>query len=92
MKRVPARLRSDALTDTVSACFTFASVLFSFSFGLRSPGNSRGRRFYFNYQHTAVGTLDKIVPKELAENSAVVAVTAYALANMEPRTLSGLPR
>ena len=40
-------------------------------------------RFYFNYHHTAADTLDKIVPKELAENSAVVAVTAYALANLE---------
>ena len=40
-------------------------------------------RFYFNYHHTAADTLDKIVPKELAENSAVVAVAAYALANME---------
>jgi carboxypeptidase Q len=40
-------------------------------------------RFYFNYQHTAADTPDKIVPKELAENSAVVAVAAHALANME---------
>jgi carboxypeptidase Q len=40
-------------------------------------------RFYFNYHHTSADTLDKIVPKELAENSAVVAVAAYALANME---------
>src|SRR6266498_4809025 len=40
-------------------------------------------RFYFNYHHTAADTLDKIAPKELAENSAVVAVVAYALANME---------
>ena len=40
-------------------------------------------RFYFNYHHTAADTLDKIVPKELAENSAVVAVVTYALANME---------
>jgi carboxypeptidase Q len=40
-------------------------------------------RFYFNYHHTAADTLDKIVPKELAENSAIVAVAAYALANME---------
>ena len=40
-------------------------------------------RFYFNYHHTAADTLDKIVPKELAENAAVVAVAAYALANME---------
>ncbi len=40
-------------------------------------------RLYFNYHHTAADTLDKIVPKELAENSAVVAVVAYAVANME---------
>jgi len=40
-------------------------------------------RFYFNYHHTAADTLDKIVPKELAENSAVVAVFAYAMANAE---------
>src|SRR5205814_6667035 len=40
-------------------------------------------RFYFNYHHTAADTLDKIVPKELAENSAVVTVTAYALANLD---------
>src|SRR5437016_3422499 len=40
-------------------------------------------RFYFNYHHTPADTLDKIVPKELAENSAVVAVWAYALANSE---------
>jgi Zn-dependent M28 family amino/carboxypeptidase len=40
-------------------------------------------RFYFNYHHTAADTLDKIVPKELAENSTVVAVLSYALANIE---------
>jgi hypothetical protein len=45
-------------------------------------------RFYFNYHHTAADTLDKIVPKELAENSAVVCVAAYALANSE----QALPR
>ena len=38
---------------------------------------------YFDYHHTAADTLDKIVPQELAENAAVVAVTAYALANLE---------
>jgi carboxypeptidase Q len=40
-------------------------------------------RFYFNYHHTPADTLDKIVPKELAENSAAVAVWAYAIANSE---------
>src|SRR5437016_8051311 len=40
-------------------------------------------RFYFKYHHTPADTLDKIVPKELAENSAVVAVFAYTTANSE---------
>jgi carboxypeptidase Q len=40
-------------------------------------------RTYFNYHHTAADTLDKIVPRELAENAAVMAVTAYALANID---------
>ena len=40
-------------------------------------------RFYFNYHRSAADTLDKIVPQELAENSAVAAVAVYAVANME---------
>jgi Zn-dependent M28 family amino/carboxypeptidase len=51
--------------------------------GVPSFSPIQDSRFYFNYHHTAADTLDKIVPKELAENSAVVAVAAYALANME---------
>jgi carboxypeptidase Q len=40
-------------------------------------------RFYFNYHHTAADTLDKIVPHELQENAAVIAVLSYAVASME---------
>jgi carboxypeptidase Q len=40
-------------------------------------------RFYFNYHHTAADTFDKVVPRELAENAALNAVLAYALANLE---------
>jgi carboxypeptidase Q len=49
------------------------------------PGFSpiQDNRTYFNYHHTAADTLDKIVPQELAENAAVITVTAYALANLE---------
>jgi Zn-dependent M28 family amino/carboxypeptidase len=39
-------------------------------------------RTYFNYHHTAADTLDKVGPKELQENCAVVAALAYLLANM----------
>ncbi|MEO8649326.1 MAG: M20/M25/M40 family metallo-hydrolase [Acidobacteriota bacterium] len=40
-------------------------------------------RTYFNYHHTAADTFDKIDPKELAEGGSVVAVLAYALANLD---------
>lgn len=38
-------------------------------------------RFYFNYHHTAADTFDKVDPKLLSENAAVMAVVAYALAD-----------
>jgi carboxypeptidase Q len=43
-------------------------------------------RTYFNYHHTSGDTLDKIVPRELAENAAVMTVLAYAIASL-PETL-----
>lgn len=41
-----------------------------------------GRR-YFDYHHSAADTLDKIVPNELRENAAAMAVMSYALASMK---------
>ena len=37
---------------------------------------------YFTYHHTAADTLDKVVPQELRENAACMAVLGYGLANM----------
>jgi Zn-dependent M28 family amino/carboxypeptidase len=48
------------------------------AFGLLQDG-----RNYFNYHHTAADTLDKVVPAELRENAAAMAVLAYALTNMK---------
>jgi carboxypeptidase Q len=47
------------------------------------PGFSPNQdsRFYFNYHHTAADTFDKVTPRELNENSAVMTVLAYALAD-----------
>ncbi len=39
-------------------------------------------RTYFNYHHTAADTFDKVGKRELAENSAVLAVLAYAIASL----------
>lgn len=50
--------------------------------GVPSFGLWQDSRFYFNYHHTAADTLDKINPKELAENAAVMAVLAYAIADL----------
>ena len=38
-------------------------------------------RYYFNYHHTAADTFDKVDPRHLSENAAVIAVLAYALAD-----------
>jgi len=43
-------------------------------------------RTYFNYHHTAADTLDKVNPRELQENCAVVAALAYTLTSM-PQSL-----
>lgn len=39
-------------------------------------------RTYFDYHHTAADTFDKVKPRALAQNAAVMAVLAYALAQM----------
>jgi carboxypeptidase Q len=38
-------------------------------------------RYYFNYHHTAADTFDKVDPKHLNENAALMSVLAYALAD-----------
>ena len=53
------------------------------AFGILQDG-----RTYFNYHHSAADTLDKIVPSELRENAAAMAVMGYALAS----TKDPLPR
>jgi Zn-dependent M28 family amino/carboxypeptidase len=50
--------------------------------GVPAFGLWQDTRTYFNYHHTAADTLDKVDPRELAENAAVMAVLAYALANL----------
>jgi carboxypeptidase Q len=50
--------------------------------GVPAFGLWQDTRTYFDYHHTAADTLDKIVPRELAENASAMAVLAYALANL----------
>jgi Zn-dependent M28 family amino/carboxypeptidase len=49
--------------------------------GVPSFAPNQDSRFYFNYHHTPADTFDKVVPRELAENAAVMTVLAYALAD-----------
>src|SRR5208337_5563118 len=49
--------------------------------GVPSFAPIQDSRFYFNYHHTAADTFDKVDPTHLAENAAVMAVVAYALAD-----------
>ena len=51
--------------------------------GVPTIGLMQDDRHYFDYHHTAADTLDKIVPREIAESSAVMAVVAYGLADAD---------
>src|SRR5260370_21591174 len=51
--------------------------------GVPAFGVLQDGRTYFHYHHTAADTLDKVVPSELRENAAAMAVLAYALTNMK---------
>jgi Zn-dependent M28 family amino/carboxypeptidase len=51
--------------------------------GVPSFAPIQDSRFYFNYHHTAADTFDKVDPKHLNENAAVMAVLAFALADSQ---------
>ena len=51
--------------------------------GVPALGILQDGRTYFHYHHSAADTLDKIVPSELRENGAAMAVMGYALASMK---------
>jgi carboxypeptidase Q len=51
--------------------------------GIPAFGVLQDGRTYFHYHHTAADTLDKVIPSELRENAAAMAVLGYALANMK---------
>jgi carboxypeptidase Q len=94
VKAVPSAI--DALRPVQSVLqSTGASVLQSTAYppgadisamsdaGIPAFGVMQDGRTYFNYHHTAADTLDKVVPAELKENAAAMAVLAYALAGMK---------
>jgi carboxypeptidase Q len=49
-------------------------------------------RTYFDYHHSAADTLDKIDPRELQENGAVMSVLGYALTNIPVDLPRSAPR
>jgi Zn-dependent M28 family amino/carboxypeptidase len=49
--------------------------------GVPCFGLIQDNRSYFHYHHTAADTLDKVNPRELAENAALIAVYAYGIAD-----------
>ena len=52
------------------------------SAGVPTLAPIQDNRTYFNYHHTAADTLDKVVPRELAENAAVMTILSYTIANL----------
>lgn len=64
---------SDTATDTIPVSIA----------GVPTFEPIQDARTYFNYHHTAADTLDKIDPKTNRENTAVLAVLGYYLANLD---------
>ena len=60
--------------------------------GVPSFSPIQDARFYFDYHHSAADTLDKIVPRELQENAAVMSVLGYALTNIPVELPRSAPR
>jgi len=56
--------------------------------GVPIIGMLQDMRTYYGYHHSAADTLDKVVPFELRDNAAAIAVMAFALTNMK----NALPR
>ncbi len=50
--------------------------------GVPSFAPIQDTRTYFDYHHSAADTLDKVIPQQLRENAAVLAVLTYFLAEM----------
>jgi hypothetical protein len=60
---------------------TGADIEFLSDAGVPAFAPNQDSRFYFDYHHTPADTFDKVNPQELNENAAVMAVTAFALAD-----------
>ncbi|MGA8838632.1 MAG: M20/M25/M40 family metallo-hydrolase, partial [Candidatus Sulfotelmatobacter sp.] len=99
VKAVPAAI--DALRPVLSVLMSIgatvlqpttyppgADIAAMSDLGVPAFGVMQDGRTYFDYHHSAADTLDKIVPAELRENAAAMAVLAYALTNMK----EALPR
>ena len=93
VKATPAAI--DALRPVQNVLLSVGSTLFqpsSFSpgaditamsdAGVPAFGIAQDGRTYFHYHHSPADTLDKVIPSELRENAATMAVMAYGLTNM----------
>ena len=69
----PMKFESSRHTGADTSPLTDAGVA---GFGLSPDG-----RHYFDYHHTPADTLDKVNPKELAQDTAAVAGLTWILAN-----------
>jgi hypothetical protein len=86
MAKVLAPIGANLMTpsvDDVGADIASLSTL-----GVPTFGETQDGRVYFNYHHTPADTLDKVVPRELRENVAAMAVLAFTLAELPEK----LPR
>lgn len=81
LKPVSLALEPIGARRLVASPETGEDIEFMTQQGVPSFAPAQDGRYYFNYHHTAADTFDKVNPRELNENAAVMAVLSYALAD-----------
>jgi carboxypeptidase Q len=82
VRSIAARLRALGADDVVEGGGG-ADISPTREAGVPQMGLRQDGTYYFDYQHSAADTLDKVDPSDLAINVAAMAVMAYSLAERE---------
>ncbi len=83
IREMASRLRSLGATDVQSGGHGGVDISSMLGAGVPLLGLRQDMTLYFDWHHTAGDTLDKVDPRELADNAAAMAFLAYALAERE---------
>ncbi len=83
VRELAARLRGLGSTDIEAGGAGGSDIAPMLASGIPLLGLRQDMTEYFNWHHSAADTLDKVNPRDLADNAAAMAFMAYALAELK---------